>query len=180
MTSLLKPPVNDRDHVEGPPDATLTLLEFGDYQCPFCGRAYYVIKAMEQLLGDRLRFAFRNFPLASLHRYSVLAAEAAEAAAAQGRYWPMHDRLFEHQDALDLADVTQYAADLGLDLEMFESDLRTHRFLDRVRVDLHSGAMSGVNGTPTFFLNGRRHEGSWDFDSLWATIAGQVGAGQAI
>ena len=172
MAILLDPPVNDRDHVEGAPDAALTLVEFADYECPFCGRVYGVIKALQQVLGPRLRVVFRNFPLPSSHAHAVLAAEAAEAAGAQGRFWPMHDQLFEHQDALDFSDVVHYAADLGLDLRQFEEDVRTHRFLARVRADLRSGAHSGVDGTPTLFLNGRRHQGGSDFDSLWGALTG--------
>ena len=176
MTSRLQPPVNDNDHVRGNPSAPLTLVEFGDYECPFCRQAYPAVNALEEVLGDRLRFAFRHFPIAAAHPHAVLAAEAAEAAGAQGRFWPMHDQLYLHQDALDAPDLLEYAAQLGLDLGVFEYDLRTHRFLPRVGADRRSGAISGVNGTPTFFINGVRHDEDWDFDSLWSAIVSQAGA----
>ncbi len=176
MTSRLRPPVNERDHTLGSPDAPVTLVEYGDYECPFCGEAHYVVKMLQQQLGERLCFVFRNFPLTSTHPHALIAAEAAEAADAQGRFWPMHDMLYEHQDALEVPDLIEYAARLGLDINSFEYDLRTHRFVDKIRADLRSGAISGVNGTPTFFINGYRHDGGYDFESLWTAVAGAMGA----
>ncbi len=176
MSARLRPPVDERDHVAGSDAAPVTLVEYGDYECPYCGEAYAVVKALQEQLGDRLRFVFRNFPLASTHAHALEAAEAAEAAGAQGRFWEMHDMLYEHQDALETPDLLAYAAALDLDVDAFERDLRTHRFVDKVRADLRWGALSGVNGTPTFFINGDRHDGGFDFDSLWSAIAAAMGA----
>lgn len=177
MSSQLRPPVNARDHIWGSETAPVTLVEFGDYECPFCGQAHYSVKALQKAAGaDRLRFVFRNFPIAAAHPHALLAAEAAEAAGAQGVYWPMHDTLYENQDALEPADLFEYARRLGLDLGAFEDDLRTHRFLEKIRADLRSGAISGVNGTPTFFINGYRHDGGYDFDTLGSAIAAAMGA----
>jgi protein-disulfide isomerase len=157
--------------VQGPRSAPVTLVEFGDYECSFCGQAYHVVRALEQALRERLCYVFRHFPLSALHPHAPLAAEAAEAARAQGQFWPMHSLLFENQDALEPPDLLRYARRLGLDAERFAADLRAHNFRDRVRSDVRSGAMSGVNGTPTFFVNGIRHDGSWELDSLWSAIA---------
>ncbi len=141
----LTPPVSERDHAAGPEDAPVTLVEYGDYECPYCGMAYPIVKRAQLDLGNRLRFVFRNFPLAESHPHARLAAEAAEAAGAQGKFWEMHDMLYEHQDALEAEDLTGYAKSLGLDVPKFAHDLEA----------------SGVNGTPTFFVNGNRYEGSW-------------------
>jgi protein-disulfide isomerase len=174
--SRLRPPIGPQDHVLGSPRAPVTLVEFGDYECPFCGEAFHVVRALEEALRERLCFVFRNFPLAGRHRSSPLAAEAAEAAGAQGKFWPMHDTLYQHQNALALPDLMRYAARLGLDEERFAGDLREHRHREKLRADLRSGAVSGVSGTPTFFINGFRYDGSWDFDALWSAIAGTAGA----
>jgi protein-disulfide isomerase len=163
-------PVGERDHVQGPATAPVTLVEYGDYECPYCGEAYPIVKVVQRRLGDRLRFVFRNFPLAELHPHAQQAAEAAEAAGAQGQFWPMHDVLFEHQRALDGAHLRRYAAELGLDEGRFDRELSGHTYAGRVREDLLSGARSGVNGTPTFFLNGRRHDASYDLETLLAAL----------
>jgi protein-disulfide isomerase len=163
---LLTVPVSQRDHVQGSLDAPMTLVEYGDFQCPYCGAAYPIVKDVQRALGDRLAFVFRHFPLVSAHPYALIAAEAAEAAGAQGQFWPMHDRLYEHQDALDPASLVNHAEALHLDLERFVEDLETHRHVPRIREDLASGARSGVNGTPTFFVNGIRHERAYDAASL--------------
>jgi protein-disulfide isomerase len=160
MIGRLKPPVGDGDHIDGPDDAMVTLVEFGDYECPYCGQAYYVVKALQQQLGERLRFVFRNFPLASAHPHAVLAAEAAEAAGAQERFWQMHDALYEHQEALELEYILGYATNIGVDEDRLAADLRSHRFDGKLRADIRSGAVSGVNVTPTFFVDGRRHDGA--------------------
>jgi protein-disulfide isomerase len=157
----LTPPVSARDHVAGPDDAPVTLVEYGDYECPHCGRAHPIVKAVQRQLGDQLRFVFRNFPLAEAHPHALVAAQAAESAGAQGRFWEMHDMIFEHQDALELQDLVGYAELLGLDVERFERDLETGTYAKKVRDDFRSGVRSGVNGTPTFFLNGERYDGSW-------------------
>ncbi len=166
----LTPPVDPgRDHVRGPANAPVTLVEYGDYECPFCGRAYPIVKRLQQEYGDRLRFVWRHFPRPE-HPHGRIAAEAAEAAGAQGKYWEMHDALFAHQDALEPVDLERYAADLGLDVERFRHDLTAHTFHSRVGEDLEHAVHSGAHGTPTFFVNGRRHLGRDDYDDLKATI----------
>jgi protein-disulfide isomerase len=164
--SHLTVPVGERDHAQGRADAPVTLVEYGDYECPYCGKAHPIVKALQAELGDELRFVFRNFPLGDLHPHAQHAAEAAEAAGAQGRFWPMHDRLFEHQERLDDGDLLDYALEEGLDASRFATDVVGHRFAERVREDFLSGVRSGVNGTPTFFINGRRHDGPWDLEHL--------------
>jgi protein-disulfide isomerase len=157
----LTPPVSERDHVAGPDDAPVTLVEYGDYECPHCGRAHPVVKAVQRELEGQLRFVFRNFPLAEAHPHALLAAYSAEAAGAQGRFWEMHDVIFEHQDALEPEDIIGYASALGLDIARFESELEAGTYVKKVRDDFRSGVKSGVNGTPTFFVNGERYDGSW-------------------
>ena len=168
--STLQPPLDGRDHLRGDLSRPIHLVEFGDYQCPFCGQAELVIRALEQAFGDQLCFAFRNFPLGGSHPHAQLAAEAAEAAGAQGMFWEMHDLLFENQHALAEPYLHQYAKQLGLDMGQFAADLQAHRFLGKIRADLHGGAVSGVAGTPTFFINGLRHDGPHDFDTLHAAL----------
>jgi protein-disulfide isomerase len=172
--SLLTLPVSDRDHAEGPADAPVTLVEYGDYECPHCGRAYPVVKAIQRHFGRRLRFVFRNFPLAEAHPHAAHAAEAAEAAGDQGRFWEMHDILFEHQQALDDRQLVEYARALGLDTSRLQHDLETDAHRKRVREDFMSGLRSGVNGTPTFFINGTRFEDSWDEQTLAQALLEQI------
>ena len=162
----LSPPVTDRDHVQGSAQASVTLVEYGDYECPHCGRAHPIVKEVQRRLGAKLRFVFRNFPLTEMHPHAQHAAEAAEAAAGQERFWEMHDALFEHQRSLDDRHLVQYAEALGLDLQQFQQDLTSHAYAGRVREDFRSGVKSGVNGTPTFFINGVRHDDSWDVETL--------------
>jgi protein-disulfide isomerase len=162
----LTPAVSSRDHSEGSADALVTLVEYGDYECPHCGRAYPIVKAVQRRLGNQLRFVFRNFPLKNIHPHAEHAAEAAEAAAAQGHFWEMHDAVFEHQAALGDKDLARYAEAIGLDRSRFERELKSGTYKPRVQEDFMSGIRSGVNGTPTFFINGRRYEGSWDETSL--------------
>jgi protein-disulfide isomerase len=157
----LTPPVGERDHIAGPDDAPVTLVEYGDYECPYCGMAHPVVKRAQRELGNQLRFVFRNFPLAEAHPHAQTAAQAAEAAGAQGRFWEMHDIVFEHQDALEVKDLLGYAASLGLDAEKIARDLEAGTYVKRVREEFRSGVKSGVNGTPTFFVNGARYDGSW-------------------
>ena len=163
-------PVGERDHIQGSPTAAVTLVEYGDYQCPHCLQAYPIMIDIQEHLGDRMRLVFRNFPLTQVHPNAQHAAEAAEAAGAQGKFWEMHDYLFEHQSHLDDAALLRYAAEIGLDVKRFERDLKEQKFAPRVREDFQSGIRSGVNGTPTFFINGIRHEGSWDLETLTAAI----------
>jgi NhaA family Na+:H+ antiporter len=163
----LDPPVDPaRDHVRGPADAPLTLVEFSDFECPFCGRATGVVAALRERFGDELRYVVRHLPLSDLHPRAQLAAEAAEAAGAQGRFWEMHDRLFAHQDALDPDDLLAHAAALGLDLDRFAEDLREGVHAFRVREDVVSAEASGAGGTPTFYVGGRQHSGAYDTESL--------------
>jgi diadenylate cyclase len=176
----LDTPVGDRDHARGPATAPVTLVEYGDFECPYCGRTYPVVKELRERLGDRLRFVFRHFPLDSVHLHARRAAEAAEAAAAQGRFWEMHDLLFANQEDLDDESLRRYATGLGLDLARFESDLAERRHAPRVREDRLDGERSGVEGTPTFFVNGARYEGSLDLEGLQAAVEEAArGAGSA-
>ena len=170
----LAPAVSDRDRVQGPSTAPVTLLEYGDYQCPTCGLAYPVVKKLQAQLGARLRFVFRNFPIATIHPYAEHAAEAAEAAGAQGKFWAMHDLLYENQDSLADDDLVQYAVTLGLDSARFTSELTRHTHAGRVREDFMSGARSGVNGTPTFFINGFRHDASFDLETMLAALEDEL------
>lgn len=157
----LTPPVSERDHIAGPDDAPVTLVEYGDYECPYCGMAHPVVKRAQRELGKQLRFVFRNFPLGEAHPHAQIAAQAAEAAGAQGRFWEMHDLIFEHQDALEVEDLLGYAASLGLDTAQIARELEAGTYVKRVREDFRSGVKSGVNGTPSFFVNGVRYDGSW-------------------
>jgi protein-disulfide isomerase len=171
-TGALTPPVwPGRDHIRGAADAPVTLVEYGDFECPYCGVAYPIVRAVEKAHGDGLRFAFRHFPLANIHPHAAQAAEAAEAAGAQGRFWEMHDRLFEHQSELDLPHLIVHARALRLDLDRFLRELEDGVHAPRVREDFLSGVRSGVRGTPTFFINGVRHEGAWDLEGLLAAVA---------
>jgi protein-disulfide isomerase len=164
-------PVNEeRDHISEPRVAPVTLVEYGDYECPFCGQAYYVVKDLERRAGNLMRFVFRNFPLTTIHPHAERAAEAAEAAGAQGRFWEMHDCLYENQQALEDEDLMRYAGMVGLDIPRFLSEMREGRYLNRIREDFLSGVRSGVNGTPTFFINGARHDGPWDLATLMTAI----------
>ena len=169
--SKLTPPIGQDDRVLGPSTAAVTLTEYGDYECPFCGRAHQQVQKVIRDLAKSMRFAFRHFPLAQAHPHALLAAEAAEAAGAQGRFWPMHDLLFENQQALEVEDLLGYASALDLDMARFTDDLEGHVHLERVKRDFKSGARSGVNGTPTFFINLERFEASWDADTLEAAVA---------
>jgi protein-disulfide isomerase len=158
------------DHIQGQIDASIALVEYGDYECPYCGEAYPVVKAIQERLGDRLCFAFRNFPLANSHPHAEHAAEAAEAAGAQGKFWEMHDLLYENQEALEDESLAQYAQALGLDARRLMSEVFTGAHRARVLDDFQSGARGGVNGTPTFFINGVRHDGVPRFDALLAAL----------
>jgi protein-disulfide isomerase len=169
-TVLAVPVDEDRDHIQGPADASVTLVEYGDYECPYCGAAYPIVKELQARMGDRLRFVFRNFPITTSHPHAEQAAEAAEAAAAQGRFWEMHDLLYENQRLLRDQDLRAYAEQLGVDVERFDKDLAEHVHAPRVREDFMSGVRSGVNGTPSFYVNGTRHDDSYDLDTLLAAL----------
>ena len=171
LPMVLNPPVQpDKDHIRGPVDAPLTLVEYGDYQCPFCSRATGVSRELQERFGDELRYVFRHLPLPDRHPDAELAAMAAEAAAAQGRFWEMHDLLFRRQDHLSFEDLVAYAADLGLDLEKFLRDLESEETKARIREYAAGAEASGVQGTPTFFIGNRRHIGPHDAETLAAEL----------
>jgi protein-disulfide isomerase len=167
---LTLPISNDRDHIQGQDTAPVTLVEYGDYECPYCGQAYPIIKQVQNKLGNKLRFVFRNFPITQIHPHAQHAAEAAEAAAAQNKFWQMHDNIYEHQEALDDNHLEKYAVIVGLDLAKFKKDMHNHAYAGHVREDFLSGVRSGVNGTPTFYINGTRYNDSWDLETLLETL----------
>jgi protein-disulfide isomerase len=167
---LTMPVSEDRDHIQGPADAPVTLVEYGDYECPYCGAAYPIIKDVQARMGKRLRFVFRSFPITTSHPHAEQAAEAAEAAASQGRFWQMHDLLFENQRNLRDQDLRTYAEELGLDVDLFDKELAEHVHAERVHEDFMSGVRSGVNGTPTFYINGARHDDSYETETLLAAL----------
>jgi len=164
--ATLTPPVGERDHSSGPAPAAVTLVEYGDFECPSCRKAYTMVKELQRRLGKDLRVVFRNFPLTKLHPHAQHAAEAAEAAAAQGAFWQMHDRLFERQFALEDDNLIEYATDLGLDSDRMRVALEGGTYRSRVKEDVLSGIQSGVNGTPTFFINGERYDGAHGTEPL--------------
>jgi protein-disulfide isomerase len=161
----------DRDHIRGPEEAPVTLVEYGDYECPYCGRAESVVRELLDSFGDDVRYVWRHLPLSDVHPNAQMAAEAAEAAGAQGAFWPMNDMLLRHQDALTADDLTGYAEELGLDVERFWDELRRRKYADRVAEDVASADVSGVAGTPTFFINSRRHQGAYDIDTLTTAVS---------
>lgn len=168
--SVLTVPVGEQDHVAGSKNARVTLVEYGDYECPYCGEAYYIVKKLQEDLGDKLRFVFRNFPLSQIHPHALSAALAAEAAGLQNKFWEMHDMLFEHQDSLEEEDLVSYAYVLKLDPAKFINDMQSDKVREKVQTDFWSGVRSGVNGTPTFFIQGKRHNGSYSYGELRAAI----------
>lgn len=170
----LRTPVTSQDHTQGPEDAQLTLVEYGDYECPSCGSAYPIVKRVQERFGKRLRFVFRNFPLGEIHPHAESAAETAEFAAAQGRFWEMHDLLFENQEQLGEALYSELAKELGLSQTALLEALEEGKYKVRVRADFSTGVRSGVNGTPTFFINGTRHDGPYDYETLVETLREKV------
>src|SRR5438876_5717082 len=172
---LVIPVDPSRDHIQGDPKALLTLVQYGDYQCPFCGAAYPEVKTVQRELGSKLRFVFRNFPLTNVHEFAMQAAETAETASAQGKFWEMHDFLYEHQKTLGDPQVAlDYARRLGLDIQKFQRDLSQHTFLRRIKEDFEGGVRSGVNGTPTFYVNGIRHDGAPTAEELVSALQEQI------
>ena len=163
-------PVGARDQVQGSSEAAVTLLEYGDFECGHCAEAFPMVKEITRWLRGELRYVFRHFPVADKHPYALRAAEAAEAAGAQGRFWEMHDLLCERSPALYAIHLERYAQELGLDLERFAREVRAHVYLEKVRGDMTSGVMSGVLRTPTFFINGVQYRGEADLDGLLAAI----------
>jgi len=174
QAARLATPVTADDHVQGLPDAEVTLLQYGDYECPYTRLSRHSVHVLQREYADTLRFVFRHFPLEEIHPHARGAATAAEAAEAQGQFWAMHDYLFEHQNALNDSDLTQYAIDLGLEADRFEHDRTSADVSGRIDRDLASGARSGVEGTPTFYVNGIRHDGTFDVDVLRAAIRGAM------
>jgi protein-disulfide isomerase len=171
-TPRLSVPVGERDHVAGPVTAAVTLVEYGDYECPFCKAAEPIVAALRDALGDHLRLVFRHFPVANIHPHAERAAEVAEAAGAQGKFWDLHPYLFAHQDALDDADLMRYARDVDLDTVRVEKELTGHVHRERVREDLTNGMQSGVRGTPTFFIEGIKYDGPPDLQAMLAVMRG--------
>ncbi len=165
----LTPAVSSNDHAQGHKDAPITLVEYGDYECPYCGMAYPIVKRVQARFGERLRFVFRNFPIAEAHPHAVDAAELAEAAALQEKFWQMHDTLFEHQRALGPEDLRRYATDIGLNFDELELEFTSGEPQQAVRADLEGGIRSGVTGTPTFFVNGYRFVVDWRSEESFAT-----------
>ncbi len=163
-------PVSERDHSQGPATAAVTLVQYGDYECPYTRQSTSVVRALQQQLGDQLRFVFRNFPLTDLHPHALQAALAAEAAASQGKFWQMHDFIFHHQHTLKDADLARFAREVGLDMEQYARDMMQQRHLPRIEEDAEGGERSGVQGTPTFFINGVLYRGSWEHDALLTAL----------
>ena len=159
-------PVSERDHRQGPATAAVTLVQYGDYECPYMRLSTTIVRAIQQQLGKQLRFVFRNFPLTEIHPHALHAALAAEAAAAQGKFWQMHDYIFHHQHTLEDADLEQFAEAVGLDLQQYARTLTDQRTLARIEEDMEGGVRSGVQGTPTFFINGALYRSSWEQDAL--------------
>jgi formate-nitrite transporter family protein len=159
-------PIQPDDHLEGSPTARYTLVEYGDYECPACGSLFVTIRQLHAQFGDQVRLVFRHYPLSGAHPHAEQAAEAAEAAAAQGRFWEMHDLLFEHQDALRTKDLYKYSERLELDSERFRRELKERTYEDRVREDFRRGVANGVYGTPGLFINGIRHNDGLDLESI--------------
>jgi len=167
----LKNPVTEQDHASGPETAPVTLLEYGNFECIHCGRAYPVIKQVQKLLGDNLCFVFRHFPPVQTHPHSLRAAEAAESAAAQQKFWQMHDELFSHQAALEDRDLSNYAKRIGLNLERFSHDMTEHSFLQQIDADYQRSLFDEhITGTPTLYLNEARYTGATDFEGLLHAI----------
>jgi protein-disulfide isomerase len=170
MTKHLIPPLSASDHTIGPENAPVTLVEYGDYECPYCGMAQPIVASIIERMGESLRFGFRHFPLTQAHPHAQAAAEMAEAAGERGKFWEMHDTLYQNQDALEDEDLISFAARIGIDPNWATQVLANHTFAANVRADFMSGVRSGVNGTPTFFINGIRHDGPWDEAALLESL----------
>jgi protein-disulfide isomerase len=172
-------PMSMKDHITGKKNAPVTLLEYGDFECPYCGQAYPIVERIREIEGDDLRFVFRHFPLTQIHPHALPAALAAEAAGKQKKFWEMHHLFFENQNALEDGDLVAYAEELGLDLGQFVRDMQAPDVRQKVREDFLSGIRSGVNGTPTFFINGFRFDGSFEQEYLLAAIEEAKHAGRS-
>lgn len=170
MATTLKVPVSSSDHIQGDEDAPVTLVEYGDYECPHCGVSYYIVKTVQNHYGNELRFVFRHFPLTEIHPDAEPAAEAAELAAVYDRFWEMHDGIYENQDRLNIPLLFELGGELGLPANRLRDAIANHEFSDKIQGDFLGGVRSGVNGTPTFFINNIRHDGSYEFEDLVADI----------
>jgi protein-disulfide isomerase len=170
----LRVPVGDQDHIQGSADAECTLVEYGDYECPHCSHAYPIVKRVQKHFGKKLRFVFRNFPLAEMHPHAESAAETAEYAGARGKFWEMHDALFEHQEQLGGSLYLKLGQQLGLSPQELRAAIETREYAERVKNDFAGGVRSGVNGTPTFFINGKRHDDSFEYEELVAAIEAAI------
>ena len=179
MRAQLAVAVNERDHVQGPANAPVTLVEYGDFECPYCAAAHVIVKNVQEIMGDQLRFVFRHFPLTQIHPLAETAAEASEAAGAQGKFWKMHDLLYENQTRLAPPHLLKSAERLGLDTERFVRELEDGIHRERVRENFLSGVKSGVNGTPGFFINGARYDGSWDLPPLLEALESATASPQS-
>lgn len=168
--SELKVPVSSSDHIQGDDKAPITLVEYGDYQCPYCGAAYPIVKRVQKHFGKKLRFVFRNFPLVQAHPMAQSAAETAEFAASHGKFWEMHDAIYENQRSLSVEFLVELAEGMGFSGAALAKALENQEYAEKVRSDFMSGVRSGVNGTPTFFINGHRHDASFEYEDLVAGI----------
>jgi protein-disulfide isomerase len=168
--ATLKPPVSDRDHRQGDLSTPVILVEYGDFECPHCAVAHQIVKKLELTFEARLTFVFRHFPLAQVHEYARTAAISSEAAAMQGKFWEMHDLIFENQSKLSPVYLLRMAESLGLDMKTFQKDTYDVKLAEKVDADFESGILSGVNGTPSFYINGIKYDGAYDFKSMSAAI----------
>jgi protein-disulfide isomerase len=172
-------PVSERDHARGAADAPVTLVEYGDFECPYCERAYPIVKRLLAEMPGVVRVVFRHFPQNTIHANASVAAQAAEAAAAQGKFWEMHDILYEHQEQLGEIEIVHFALRVGLEVYKFQADLSGEVYVKRVREDFRGGVRSGVNGTPTFFINGVRYEGKLEYEAMMNAVkAAAAGIGR--
>ncbi len=171
---MLTPPVNKQDHIKGVRNAAIQLVEYGDYQCPHCAAAHPIVNAIERLFNGRMAFVYRHFPLAEAHPWAEAAAIAAEAADRQGKFWLMHNMLFQYQQQLSPRALLVFAEELELNIKSFKADISDPALAEKVESHFESGVRSGVNGTPSFFINGYKYNGSYDFDSLSAAIGAML------
>lgn len=179
MSTILSDPLNDHDHIRGDSDSPVILVEYADFECPYSGHAYYIVKQLLEDMDGKFGFVFRNFPLTQIRPHALPAALAAEAAGMQGAYWEMHDLLFEQQHRLDPEYLIAFAQVLGMDIEQFIVDMTSDDAAGRIRRDFVGGIRSGVNGTPAFFVNGVRHDGPYDYETLKGLIEKAASAQRA-
>jgi protein-disulfide isomerase len=172
--SKLKPPVSVSDHIQGELQAPVLLVEYGDFQCPHCAAAHSILKRIQQKYKEQVALIFRHFPLSEIHEYAKIAAISAEAAANQGKFWEMHDMIFENQSKLSTLYLLRMADSMGLDMKTFQKDSLDQKLADKVDADFESGIMSGVNGTPSFYINGEKYNGAYDFESMSSTIEYEI------